>query len=284
MFKALIKRVTVFVAVLVGSICLLLLACQRSLIYYPRGYQGFELEEAQRISREIRYRTGEGDQVAFYVAPPDAAAVADPAAPPDRVWVVAGGNGSRALDWLYFARDFGEAGTGFLLFDYPGYGLNEGRASPSTIREASLEALGALGGSLELPESDLGGRTAVLGHSLGAAAGLVLANDIGIERAVLIAPFTTMTEMARETVGRPLCYLLLHRFDNRKEIERLIERGGRVTIFHGLQDNIIPPEMGRELAEMFPEGAVEFIPVERSGHNDIVANAEDAIREAMRRR
>ncbi len=275
MLKALIKVGTTVVLVVVGVICLILLGCQRSIIYYPRSYSAVERDNAKRFWTEIAYRTGEGRQVAYYIPPPGGTA-------PDRIWAVTSGNGSLAMDWLDFAVEFGEPATGFLLIDYPGYGANEGKASPSSIRESSRAALGALAEGLGIPEGERGGKVAILGHSLGAAAGLMLANDVGAERAVLIAPFTTMHEMARRSVGTPLNYLLLHPFDNTKELAEMVERGGRVTIFHGSHDGLIPPTMGQELAAAYPEGTVAFTLVDQAGHNDIIGRAGAAIREAMR--
>src|SRR5205085_1923334 len=85
---------------------------------------------------------------------------------------------------------------------------------------------------------------AALGHSLGAAAALSAADALSLTRVVLLAPFTSMTDMARRTVGWPLCYINRHRFDNLARLAALASRGARVHVFHGALDEVIPVALG----------------------------------------
>ncbi len=111
----------------------------------------------------------------------------------------------------------------------------------------------------------------MLGHSLGAATGLNFAARHPVERIVLIAPFTTMRAMARRSVGWPLCWLLLHNYDNRARLRELAARPHppRIAIFHGEDDQFIPVAMGRGLAAMFP-GMIAFHPVPGAGHASVL--------------
>ena len=86
---------------------------------------------------------------------------------------------------------------------------------------------------------------------------------------VLLSPFTTLTEMARGTVGWPLCHLNRHRFDNRTRLASIVARGARVRIVHGTADGIIPVSMARELAAAHP-AAVQLTEVPGAGHNDML--------------
>jgi pimeloyl-ACP methyl ester carboxylesterase len=121
----------------------------------------------------------------------------------------------------------------------------------------------------------------VLGHSLGAAAALMAAEDLNARRGVLISPFTSMTDMGRIVLGWPLCHLNLHRFDNRKTLRRVVTHPeARFVIFHGAEDEVIPVRMGRELAAAHPQ-AVTFHEIPAAHHNDILALMQARIGRSM---
>ncbi len=255
------------VAITILVIVLGLLALQHRLIYFPRPYSAAQLSHLPTGAIEIVSRTPSGDQCAFYV----------PSAqfPPRRVWAMFAGNGSVALDWLdVVAR--ADRRDGFLLVDYPGYGKSAGLASPQTIAESSEAAAARLASQLHLEPENL--RWGVIGHSIGCAAALQFAATHPVDRVILLAPFTTMREMARRVVGWPLCYTLRHNFDNRARLAELARRKvpPAVTIFHGTDDTIIPEAMGRGLAALHP-GVITFRSVEDADHNSIVDDAETEI-------
>ncbi len=123
----------------------------------------------------------------------------------------------------------------------------------------------------------------VWGHSMGAAAALMAMEEHGIKRGVLIAPFYTMTDMAKRVVGWPLCLILRHRFDNALAMENLRKRGGyHVDVIHGTDDEVIPHSQGRKLATAFPE-VVSFESAEGARHNDILGSHRSRIIAAMLR-
>lgn len=262
---------------IVVTLVVTLLAWQRRLVFFPDSYQPLDEQEARRSLQIVEYETSEGAQAAFYVRP----RLGDR---PEWLWVVHGGNASRALDWRSFVEDFPDSHTAFLLIDYPGYGLNEGKPSRRAIIEASQAALQRTRETVLA--ADDGSTSTVhlglLGHSIGAAATLDLAVCCDAERVVLIAPFTSLMAMARRTVGWPLCLLLLDRFDNARRLEELATRADRpaMTIFHGTADEIIPYHMGRSLADAHRDW-VRFYSVPDGHHGWIIESARPAIHEAM---
>lgn len=241
---------------------------QHSLIYYPRRYaEGFERTLPPRVET-LRYTTVVGEQVAFYVAPRSGAAM------PARVWVMFSGNASVALDWLYVIERNPNTADAYLLIDYPGYGKSEGVAAIASTRGSADKAVTTLAEKLGVPENELAPRLCVVGVSLGAAAALEFAAGHPIQRAVLIAPFTTLREEAARLFSKPASYLLLENYDNRSRLRELAERESppRVAIFHGTADTLIPASMGQELAESVPTVA-QFFPIERATHDTIVSDA-----------
>ena len=77
-----------------------------------------------------------------------------------------------------------------------------------------------------------------------------------------------MTDMARLAVGWPLCHLNRHRYDNRRVLPVVAARGARVWIVHGVEDEIIPIRMARELAGLAPD-SVRLTEVPGGRHNDL---------------
>ena len=108
-----------FVALLAGgALVVVLLLFQSRFIYFPLRYSTAQLQQATSIgTQEITFRTSQGNQTAFFCRTEDSDAV------PKSLWLVFGGNGDLALGWLDFVCAFPSPNTGFLLVDYPGYGI-----------------------------------------------------------------------------------------------------------------------------------------------------------------
>ncbi len=243
---------------------------QHKLIWFPRPYGPTYKLALPKNAFEVRYTTSQGKQCAFYL-PPRGATSAEPA----RVWVLFGGNGSLALDWTDFIAHDPDKRDGFLLIDYPGYGLCEGTAQPANIEESADKALGVLAEHLQIKPAVLESKLNVLAHSIGTGAGLQFAAHHPVQRVILLAPFTSLRDMARRTVGWPLCWLLTHNFDNRARLTDLskLPEPPHVTIFHGTADELIPIKMGQTLAAMYP-GFIIFHPVPDATHDSVVGDAE----------
>ena len=251
--------------------CAFLLGCQERMMYYPRAYNPAETRyflESGGVA--LAYTTAHGAQRAFFKPGREGCG---------RVWIVCAGNGSLALELSDFAPDW-DGDAGWLFVDYPGYGGNAGRPSPSAIRHSLLGAVDALAAHLKTTREALIPRLGVAGQSLGAAAALIVADELGLQKAVLFSPFTTMTEMGRIAVGWPLCHLNRHRYDNRARLASFVARGGRAWIVHGVDDEIIPVRMGRELAAAHPSSVTL---TEAPGtHNDLWFTAPGALAAAFR--
>jgi hypothetical protein len=99
----------------------LLILFQRRFFYYPRKYSAGEIEAAEKQGATVLgYETSQGRQTAFlYGTPPSGTLIS-------RLWIILGGNAMTALDWLEILKDCQLSTGGFLLVDYPGYGLCTG--------------------------------------------------------------------------------------------------------------------------------------------------------------
>lgn len=251
-----------------------LVGCQHKIIYFPRPYapvvpRAFLGDRGQAIEA----KTGQGKQTAWLRPPP--------ALPANRLWLVCAGNAALALEMRDVIEPNLAVGDAVLYFDYPGYGVNEGSANPRRIRESLKALLPLAAKACGIEGAEMADKVVIFGHSLGAAVGLVAAGEFGLKRAVLVSPFTSSMDMANVMLGLPLGFIVTHRFDNRKGVGEMIQRGGRLWILHGKDDEIIPSAMGAELAALGKD-SIRHIELPGAGHNDIFDVAPHAISEAMR--
>lgn len=241
-------------------------ALQRKIIYYPRDYGMRSTEMLYTPGmRRLTVQTGEGAQHAYVMPAPESSTSGT-------ILLLFGGNASLALAWVEEALEFQRADPALtcVLVEYPGYGDNEGAPSRAAILE-SFDALHpALLADLSLTADQLAERSAVLGHSLGAATALEWAARFGARDVVLLSPFTSLLDMARLTVPWPLHYLLLDRFDNEARLSELLQRGNHpaIAIRHGTADDIVPERMGAKLGKIDPK-AIDYRALPGVDHNTI---------------
>lgn len=249
---------------------------QDKLVFFPRKYETGDSQLAQGY-KILEFSTdSNGSQRAYYRGPEKGL--------PEKLWLMTGGNGSLALEWEFIVRKASEKnpGNGYLLVEYPGYGMCSGSPSRTGIRQNVELAVQALAEVYACPAEELKRRTSFLGHSLGAAVALETAADWKRGEAVVLSPFTALKEMAARTVGRPLSHLARNRWDNRASLKRIAAMPDvKVLIFHGTKDRVIPFSMGKELAGIVP--STEFVAVEGAGHNDIVWEVRERLVEELSR-
>jgi pimeloyl-ACP methyl ester carboxylesterase len=267
------KTVLALILLLAGLILIMIRAQQR-MIYYPRPYPAGLNLPARLVP--VEYRTSQGRQTGFYLPP-----AAPVPAGRGTTWLLFGGNGSLALDWLDLLENYPDPQTGFLLLDYPGYGRCQGRPSPGAILESAEGALAALTASTGIPAARLQENLGLLGHSLGAAAALLYASRHPVKTILLIAPFTSLKDMAVRVVGPLLSHTLRHDYDNRARLREILARQPAVpiTIIHGNHDQVVPVAMGRELAALDPR--INYLEIDRGDHNFLLITAAAEIRRAM---
>ena len=222
---------------------------QGYLIYHPRPYTPVVLATLPPHLAEIAYDTAQGAQVAFYLPPHDS-----PTHAPEALWVLFHGNGSLALEWLGHLPRGLKTQTGFLLIDYPGYGKCTGRSSRDAIITSFEAALQTLQQRYPAVRPTVERSLNVLGYSLGAATALEFATRHATQHIVLLAPFTSIHDIASRMVVWPITALLRERFDNFQTLTTLAQRPvpPAVSIIHGAADEVVPVAMGRALAQSFP--------------------------------
>jgi pimeloyl-ACP methyl ester carboxylesterase len=174
------------------------------------------------------------------------------------------GNAEQLVDQEDIVAAFRQHGLGCLAVEYPGYGPAGGQTpSESAIFAAADAALRYLVDSLDVPRE----RIVLEGRSLGTGVAVEMAARGWGSRLVLVSPFTSIAELAAHTFPfLPARLLVRDRFDNASRAERIQIP---VLILHGTHDEVIPFEMGRRLAGLFPRARLETVP--GAGHNDVLA-------------
>lgn len=251
------------VAAMLVALAFLAVLFQHRYIYFPLRYTTTQLQEARRaVVEEIRFQTSQGNQAAFFWRNEDLNVA------PKNIWLLFGGNGDLALTWMSLIRTFPNSDAGYLLIDYPGYGICEGKPNPRTILENSQRALQTL---LEKKAWKLGTeKLCVLGHSLGGAAALQFATKNHVRKIILVSTFTTMDDMVRRQIHIRLGPLLRHQFDNVAFLKEILLQNEipEICIFHGEADDVVPSKMGRSLAQLDPK-QIKFFEIPGASHNDM---------------
>ncbi|WP_168204745.1 alpha/beta hydrolase [Noviherbaspirillum sp. UKPF54] len=243
---------------------------QNYLVYHPRSYS-FSLSQLSSAVHPIAFSTQQGLQRAFYVLPRSGRL--------DTLWVFFPGNGSAALNWLAWTDRYPDAGTGFLLIDYPGYGFSKGSPSAESILEVSERAFAQLALNLRSDQDQLWSKTSVLGHSLGAATALQFAARHAPQRVVLVSPFTSLEAIGKRILGAWVGPLINNEYDNLVRMKELENRKVSLHIVHGSADEVVPVDFGRELSQKFPWA--DYQEVNGAHHNDIFELGRTTILRSM---
>ena len=169
------------------------------------------------------------------------------------------GNGDTIFDLIPEARALRREGLGVLLVEYRGYGTTYGpppsEASLYEDGEAAFEWL-----------SIRTHRIALLGYSLGTGVASEMAFRGHGSSLVLLAPFTSLTDMGRRLVPiLPARPILLHRLDTLEKAPKIQQP---TLVIHGEEDPLIPIAMGVRIAQALPHG--ELIRVHGGSHADLL--------------
>jgi pimeloyl-ACP methyl ester carboxylesterase len=252
----------------------LLVSCQSRLIYFPRPYrEGLsEVWAREAHGQIIDFSTSQGAQRAF---------LQGNRTDPRNLWIVCGGNATLVLEWSDWISAHAPAEDAWLLVEYPGYGDCSGNPHPKHIAETFEVLVPQVCEQLEIPIENAPQRLRFFGHSLGSAVALIGAAKFGIERGVLLSPFTSTMDMSRVVIGLPVGFLVTHRYDNAARLAEISRSGAaHVIILHGTNDEVIPVEMARQLATQHPR-SVRLREIPGGTHNTLHLEATDEVAKAL---
>lgn len=177
--------------------------------------------------------------------------------------VIFHGNAEQLADQVSLAEDFADVGLGVYAVEYPGYGP----ASAGTTTEQNVYADAEI--ALHYLESELHvarSRMVLFGRSLGTGVAVEMAVRGFGGRLILLSPYTSMWELAGETVTFiPARWLVLDRYDTLAKAG-LIQQPS--LIIHGAKDRVVPCDMGVRVSKRLRNSTLHVIPA--ADHNDLL--------------
>lgn len=234
-----------------------------------RGPLAAPVRSGIRDGEVVEVRSADGVRLrGWYLPPSPAPDTGHPA--PGLLWFY--GNMESVTGLAPIIRWLRPPGVALLILDYRGYGESTGTPSEAGLyadAEAAWSFLAAR------PEVDPR-RIAVYGRSVGSVPALYLATAEQVRALVLDSPLSNARDMAR------VHYPLIPRFILRLSMDNL-DRAARLTapllVFHGANDDIAPPWMGRVVAQA--GRARELVLIEGAGHNETYDVGGEAYRNKM---
>jgi len=189
----------------------------------------------------------------------DALAAFNYTAPP--IVIFFHGNATHALYGATRAHGFMNAGYGYVMAEYRGYGGNKGRPSEQPIySDVRLLIQRVMN---DFPDHPI----YLYGESIGTGIATQMATEFDIAGLILEAPFASVTALAQATYPFvPVRYLLRHRFENINKIDSI---NAPLLIIHGENDGIIHPSNAKQLFNQAKDPKTLKI-IKNAGHNDLL--------------
>ena len=224
---------------------------ERSLIYHPEDWPADFAIPEQAPVEEAWFTAEDGTRIhGLFAEHPN----------PKRIVLVCHGNAGNVADRVGSLSILNQSHQlSVLMFDYRGFGKSEGKPDEQGLYMDARAARKWLAERAGCQESEI----IVMGRSLGGAVAVDLAAKDGAKALVLASTFTSMPEVAKQHVKLlPTGLMMTQRLDSLSKIKNY---SGPLLQSHGLDDQLIPIEIGRKLHAAAP-GKKRFIEVE-GGHN-----------------
>ncbi|MCB9883089.1 MAG: alpha/beta hydrolase [Planctomycetes bacterium] len=249
-------------AILYAIVVLLAWGFQRKMIYVPApGPVDVPYGMTYQRIQDIAIPTADGETLRAWFWPGEREAT---------IVVFHGNAGHRGhrLPWITRLRDLGYT---VLIFDYRGYGGSTG--SPS---EEGLYADGEAVLSW-LKEHGIG-EVIYLGQSLGSGVAVEMASRHAPRGLIVQGAFTSLVDVsATHYPFLPAHWLLSDRYEN---VDKIGSLDCPILILHAEHDEVVPPELGEELARHARNA--HFVTIEGATHNTMAevggTHYEDVVR------
>ena len=228
---------------------------QRRLIYFPTHDPVPSAAVFLPSARDVVLHTEDGKRLgAWYIPAPVEA--------PGPAVVVFNGNGGDRSGRAMLALGLAELGMSVLLFDYRGYGGNEGTPSEEGLARDARAAQAWLSAQPEVSQD----RIVYFGESLGAAVAVGLSMERPPAALVLRSPFTSLAEVGKvHYPWLPVGLVLIDRFPS---IDRIGSIAAPVMIIAGDRDDVVPEPLSKKLYDAAPDPK-RYLLVPGTGHNDL---------------
>ena len=178
---------------------------------------------------------------------------------PDGVVFFLHGNGGNLESWFINTGYYRRLNLDLYMIDYRGYGKSSGSIRSQAELEADVRQAWA-----GIAPQYAGLRRVIYGRSLGTGLAADLAAEVQPDLTVLVSPYTSMLELAREHY--PWVPSAVLRYPLRTDLA-LPRLRGPVLLVHGGRDSLIPPSNSERLKALAPQARLLRVP--EAGHGDI---------------
>ncbi len=247
-----LKWTALLVFIAYVSVVVYMLSIENQLVFHPtRPDQEWHDKPTANI-QDVTLHSEDGALHAWYC----------PIEKPDAVFLMCHGNAgnvsARGQSLPGYAKRFNAS---FVMFDYPGYGLSEGKPSERGCYAAADAAYDWLIREKGFKPEQI----VIAGESLGGAVAVDLASRRNCSALILTHTFANLPSVAQRLYEwLPVSLFMQNRFDSESKIDRI-----HVPIFvaHGMCDDIIPIEQAETLFAK-ATSAKQFLARPGKGHFD----------------
>ena len=169
------------------------------------------------------------------------------------------GNAGNLETWFTHADFWLETGYDVLMPDYRGFGKSTGKIEgEAQLNDDVLRAWNFVAANYKDK------KRVIYGRSLGTGLAAHLATQISADLLVLVSPYTSMVDVAREYYPWVPTGILRYPL---KTNELLPQLTSKIILLHGTNDKLISIEHSKRLQKLNPKAQLVEIP--GAGHNDI---------------
>ncbi|HLL19031.1 MAG TPA: alpha/beta fold hydrolase, partial [Rubrivivax sp.] len=162
------------------------------------------------------------------------------------------GNAGNLDSWFSDADFYRRENMDLFMLDYRGYGKSSGRIASQEQLLADVRAAWA-----HVQPLYAGKRRVIYGRSLGSGLAAMLAAEVQPELTVLVSPYFSMGELAREHYPWVPSALLRYPLATHEALARV---QGPVLLAHGGRDTLIPPTHSQRLHRVAPHASLLHLP------------------------
>jgi pimeloyl-ACP methyl ester carboxylesterase len=248
------------VIIILGIIYLIIVAFfylfQSNFIFFPQPLTG--TVQTGEFTEEVRITTDDDKLLHGWLCKSKSDG-------PQKLIIYFGGNAEEVSHMIPAASLFED--WAFLLVNYPGYGISEGKPGQKSFYKAALEIY-----DFAVARDDVDAENiVVMGRSIGSGSAVFLAHERDIKAVVLISPFESIRAVARSSMPfLPVNLILRHKFLSKKYASGI---SSPMIAFYGTADQVIPPSHTRKL-ETYWKGPSRLVELQGYGHNDIFENRQ----------
>ena len=160
-------------------------------------------------------------------------------------------------------------GWGVLMMTYRGYGGSSGMPTETDNVADAIRAFDRLVSLGVRPDEIV-----LYGESLGTGVASQVALDRRPAGLILDAPFTSIPDVAKRRFWYlPVRLIMRDRYETKAIIGRI---GVPLLIIHGTQDETVPIEMGRRLAQLAHEPK-KLVELPNAGHSNLFSEGNDGL-------